>query len=79
MTTLEILIVIGSPFILILPFLLPYLFWRRKYVDRKTGWHKCGVCGAVTDPIYFEDGIFFTRYHCEEHSSLNRYKKQKEI
>jgi hypothetical protein len=76
MTTLEILIVIGSPFILILPLLIPYLFWRRKYVDRKTGWHKCGVCGAVTDPIYFEDGLY-RKYHCEEHLSLNRYKNGK--
>jgi hypothetical protein len=75
MTTLEILIVIGSPFILILPFLLPYLLWRRKYVDRKTGWHKCGVCGAVTDPIYYEDSIFGRRYHCIEHlPTLNKKK-----
>jgi len=77
MTTLEIVIVIG---VLIIPNFLLIVFillWRRKYVDRKTGWHKCGVCGAVTDPIYFEDGIFFTRYHCEEHSSLNKYKNGK--
>ncbi len=76
MTTLEILIVIGSPFILILPLFIPYLLWRRKYVDRKTGWNKCGVCGAITDPIYFEDGLY-RKYHCEEHSSLNKYKNGK--
>ncbi len=77
MTTLEMLIVIGSPFIFILPLVIPYLFWRRKYVDRKTGWHKCGVCGAVTDPIYFEDGLY-RKYHCEEHSpTLNSINKKK--
>jgi hypothetical protein len=77
MTTLKILIVIG---VLIIPnFLLIVfiLFWRRKYVDRKTGWHKCGVCGAVTDPIYYEDGLY-RKYHCEEHSpTLNSIKKKK--
>lgn len=74
MTTLEIVILIG---VLIIPNFLLIVFillWRRKYVDRKTGWHKCGVCGAVTDPIYFEDGIFWRRYHCEEHSSLIKKK-----
>ena len=76
MTTLEIVIVIG---VLIIPNFLLIVFillWRRKYVDRKTGWHKCGVCGAVTDPIYVEDGLY-RKYHCEEHSSLNRYKNGK--
>jgi hypothetical protein len=72
MTTLEIVIIVGTPVILILPFFITYLFWRKKYVDRKTGWHKCGVCGAVTDPIYYEDGFFIRRYHCKEHSSLTK-------
>jgi hypothetical protein len=77
MTTLEIVIVIFGPICFILPFLIPYLFWRRKYVDRKTGWHKCGVCGAITSPIYFDDSIFLRRYHCEEHSpTLNSLKKK---
>jgi hypothetical protein len=78
MTTLEILIVIFGPICFVLPFFIGYLFWRKKYVDRKTGWNKCGVCGEITDPIYFEDGIFFRTYHCEEHSpTLNRYKNGK--
>lgn len=64
--------------IFVTPFLIINWFWRRKYVDKRSRHYKCGVCGIVTDPIWMEEGFFYKKYHCREHSSINRKRKDKE-
>jgi uncharacterized membrane protein YhfC len=53
-----------APFIFILPIIIGMIIWRRKYYDKKTGWKKCGVCGSVVSPIFYEEGILGRKYHC---------------
>jgi len=47
---------------------ISYFIFRKKYTDKKTGWKKCCVCGKTPSEIYFNDGIFLTKYYCSEHS-----------
>ena len=74
------LIVIAVPLVSILWLLIYYHFiWRKKYYDKKTGWYKCGVCGKTPSNIYFRNGIFFTKYHCLEHSKNENKNIKNEI
>jgi len=59
------------------PFLLMGYLWRRKYVHKKSGMHKCGTCGRVADPIYVSEGMFYTKYHCHDHAFPHSDKKPK--
>ena len=62
-------------FVFLLPIIVQRIIWIRKYYDKKTGWNKCGVCGSVVSPIFYEEGIFGRKYHCREHSkSINKLK-----
>lgn len=54
--------------IIFTPVIVARIIYRRKYVDKKTGLGKCGVCGKVTDPIFYTDAFFHRKYHCREHA-----------
>jgi hypothetical protein len=89
---METLLLLGTLLMLIVPlFLLIVLidyFWRLKYVDKKTGKYKCGICGRTPTYIYLFDTLFHRAYHCKKHAikdsvlriniGINEYEEDEE-
>lgn len=41
-------------------------FWRKKNIDKQTGFIKCYKCGCVSGIIYREKCLFGNKYSCEK-------------